>query len=163
MPRPPAQQWSRKPRQPKAISSERPKLLDPQASELLRPRHSKQNITTLCRTWRCKLSKRRVEAKPTSSPPARLLCTPVHQSSRVLWLLPTTSYLDRHLHHLHSFYCRGASPVEEQPVSASPATPVPKQSPRPKRQHLSPDPVENMPLGRTTLKVTLGEPPSSKQ
>ena len=49
-----------------------------------------------------------------------------------------------------------ASPVEEQP------TPVPKQSPRPKRWHPSPDPVERMPLGRTTSKMTLAGPPSSK-
>ena len=55
-----------------------------------------------------------------------------------------------------------ASPVEEQPISAIPPTPVPKQSPRPKRQHPSPDPVESTPLGGTTSKVTLGEHPSSK-
>ena len=42
--------------------------------------------------WRCKSFERRVEAKLTSSLPARPLCTPVHQSSGVLWLLPTTSY-----------------------------------------------------------------------
>ena len=52
-----------------------------------------------------------------------------------------------------------ASPVEEQPASAIPPIPVSKQSPRPKRQHPSPDPVESMPLGRTTLKATLGGPP----
>ena len=52
-----------------------------------------------------------------------------------------------------------ASPVEEQPTSATPPTPVPKQSPRPKRQHPSPNPVESMFLGGTTLKVTLGGPP----
>ena len=52
--------------------------------------------------------------------------------------------------------------MEEQPISAIPPTPVPKQSPRPKRQHPSPDPVESMPLGRTTSKGTLGEPLSSK-
>ena len=56
-----------------------------------------------------------------------------------------------------------ASPVEEQPVLAAPPTPVPKQSPRPKRWHPSPYPVESTPLGGTTLKVTPGEPPSSKQ
>ena len=56
-----------------------------------------------------------------------------------------------------------ASPVEEQPASATPPAPVPKQSPRPKRWHPSPDPVESMPLGGTTLKATLGGPPSSKQ
>ena len=55
-----------------------------------------------------------------------------------------------------------ASPVEEQPISATPAAPVSQLSPRPKRQHPSLDPVESTPLGRTTLKATPGEPPSSK-
>ena len=48
------------------------------------------------------------------------------------------------------------SPVEEQPTSAAPLTPAPKQSPGPKRWHPSLDPVESTPLGRTTLKATLG-------
>ena len=52
--------------------------------------------------------------------------------------------------------------VEEQPTSAAP-TPASKQSPRLKRWHPSPDPVESMPLGRTTPKATLGGPPSSKR
>ena len=55
------------------------------------------------------------------------------------------------------------SPVEEQPTTAALPTPVPKQSPRPKRWHPSPDPVESMPMGGTTLKATLGGPPSSKR
>ena len=55
------------------------------------------------------------------------------------------------------------SPMEGQLTSAAPATPVPEQSPRPKRWHPSPDPVESMPLGRTTPKVTQGGPPSSKR
>ena len=38
-----------------------------------------------------------------------------------------------------------------------------KQSPRPKRWHPSPDPVESVPLGGTTQKATLGRPPSSKR
>ena len=46
-----------------------------------------------------------------------------------------------------------ASPVEELPTPAAPPTPVPKQSPRPKRWHPSPDPVESMPLGGTTSKA----------
>ena len=54
------------------------------------------------------------------------------------------------------------SPVEEQSAPAAPPVPVPMQSPRPKRQHPSPDPVESMPLGRTTSKTTLEGPPSSK-
>ena len=56
-----------------------------------------------------------------------------------------------------------ASPVEEQLASVTPPRSVPKQSPRPKRWHPSPDPVGSMPLGWTTLKVTPGGPPSSKQ
>ena len=52
------------------------------------------------------------------------------------------------------------SPVEEQPALAAPPTPVPKQSPKPKRQHPSPDPMESMPMGRTTLKVTFEGPPA---
>ena len=55
-----------------------------------------------------------------------------------------------------------ASPVEEQPTSATPPTSVPKQSPRPKRWCPSPDPVVSMPLGRTTSKMTSEGPPSSK-
>ena len=53
-----------------------------------------------------------------------------------------------------------ASPVEEQPALATPPTTVPKQSSWPKRQHPSPDPVESMPLGGITLKMTLGGPPA---
>ena len=53
--------------------------------------------------------------------------------------------------------------MEEQPTSAVPPTPAPKQSPRPKRWHPSPDPVESTPLGGTTPKVILGRPPSSKR
>ena len=56
-----------------------------------------------------------------------------------------------------------ASLVEEQPTSDASPAPVPKQSPRPKRWHPSPDPVESMPLGRNTSKKTLEGPPSSKQ
>ena len=55
------------------------------------------------------------------------------------------------------------SPVKGQLTSAAPPTPVPEQSPRPKGWHPSPDPVESTPLGRTTLKATLGGPPSSKR
>ena len=46
------------------------------------------------------------------------------------------------------------SPVEEQSAPAAPLAPVPKQSPRPKRWHPSPDPVDSMPLGGTTSKTT---------
>ena len=55
------------------------------------------------------------------------------------------------------------SPAEEHPAPAAPPAPVPKQSPGPKRQHPSPDPVDSMPLGGTTSKTAPGEPPSSKR
>ena len=55
------------------------------------------------------------------------------------------------------------SPVEEQPTSVTLPTPEPEQSPRPKRWHPLPDPVESMPLDKTTLKVTPGGPPSFKR
>ena len=55
------------------------------------------------------------------------------------------------------------SRVEKQSAATAPPTPVPKQSPRPKRQHPSPDPVESMPLGRTMSKTTSEGSPSSKQ
>ena len=54
------------------------------------------------------------------------------------------------------------SSVEEQPAPAAPPASVPKWSPQPKRWHPSPEPVESMPLDRTTSKVTPVGPPSSK-
>ena len=55
------------------------------------------------------------------------------------------------------------SPVGEQSAPAAPPPPVPKQSPRTKRWHSSPDPADNMPLGGTTSKATSEGPPSPKQ
>ena len=52
------------------------------------------------------------------------------------------------------------SPVEEQSAQVAPPMLVPKQSPRPKRWHPSPDPVESTPLGGTTSKTTLEGPPA---
>ena len=54
------------------------------------------------------------------------------------------------------------SPVEEQPTPAASPTLAPKHSPKPKRWHPSPDPMENMPMGRTTSKTTLGGPPAPR-
>ena len=51
----------------------------------------------------------------------------------------------------------------EQPAPAAPPMPVPKLSPRPKRWHPFPDPMEKMPLGGDTSKTTLEGPPRSKQ
>ena len=52
-------------------------------------------------------SKRRAEVKPTSSLSTRSPCMPAHQSSKALWLFPTTFYWGKHLHHLHSSCHRG--------------------------------------------------------
>ena len=54
------------------------------------------------------------------------------------------------------------SPVEGQPTQAASPTPAPQQSSRPKRWHSSLDPVESMPMGRTTSKATLGGPPAPR-
>ena len=51
------------------------------------------------------------------------------------------------------------SPVEEESTPMAPPMPVSKQSPRSKRWHPSPDPVESMPLGGTTCKTTSEGPP----
>ena len=58
---------------------------------------------------------------------------------------------------------QGTSPLEEQPTTAISPTPVPKQSSRPKRQQLSPDPVESIPIGGATPKATSGGPTSPKK
>ena len=56
-----------------------------------------------------------------------------------------------------------ASPMEEQPTTAGSPTLVPKQSPRPKRWHPLPDPMESIPIGGATPKATSGGPSSPKR
>ena len=53
--------------------------------------------------------------------------------------------------------------MEEQLAAASSPTPAPKQSPRPKRQHPLPDPMESMPIGGANPKATSGGPSSPKR
>ena len=53
--------------------------------------------------------------------------------------------------------------MEEQPSTAAPPMPMPKQSPRPKRWLPSPEPMGNMPLGRATLVAMLQGPPNPKK
>ena len=53
--------------------------------------------------------------------------------------------------------------AEEQPSTAVPPMPMPKQSPRPKRWHPSPEPMGNMLMGRATPAATLGGPPCPKK
>ena len=54
-------------------------------------------------------------------------------------------------------------PVEEQPSTAAPPMPTPKQSSRLKRWLPSPEPMGNMPLGGATPVVVLGGPPYTKK
>ena len=58
---------------------------------------------------------------------------------------------------------QGVSPIEQLSAPVAPSSLVPEHSPRPKRWHLSPDPVDDMPLGGTTSKATSEGLPSSKQ
>ena len=53
--------------------------------------------------------------------------------------------------------------MKEQPTTTISPTPVPKQYPRPKRQHPLPDPMESTPISGVTPKATLGGPPSPKR
>ena len=46
--------------------------------------------------------------------------------------------------------------TEEQPSTATPPMPMPKQSPRLKRWHPSPEPMGNMPMGGATPDAMLG-------
>ena len=54
-------------------------------------------------------------------------------------------------------------PAEEQPSTTAPSTAMPKQSPRPKRQHPLSELMGNMPMGGATLMAMLGGPPSPKK
>ena len=54
-------------------------------------------------------------------------------------------------------------PTEEQPPTAVPPTPMPKLSPRLKRQHPLPELMGSMLMGGATPKAMLGGPPSPKK
>ena len=53
-------------------------------------------------------------------------------------------------------------PTEEQPPTAAPPTPMPKQSPRLKRRHPLPELMGSMPMGRATPRDMLGGPPAPR-
>ena len=55
------------------------------------------------------------------------------------------------------------SPMEEQPTPSVPPAPMPKQAPRPKRWHASPNQVDSNPLRGTMSQIALEEPPKSKR
>ena len=120
----------------------------------LRPNHSTGNMPKPSKTWRNKSSKRKAEAKLTSSPPVRLPYTPAIVEFKGM-LVASYHILMGQAPTSHPFtLSQGASPAEEPSASAAPPMPVPEQSPRLKRWHPSPDPADNMPLGRTTSKAT---------
>ena len=120
-----------------------------------RPSYSKGNMAKSFGTWRHKSSERKAEVQ------ADFLST--CQAALYTSLVELKGMLVASYHIIlgqtppsHPFVLsQRTSPLEEQPTSAAPPTPVPKQSPRPKRWHPSPNPVESIPLGRTTSKITL--------
>ena len=125
--------------------------------------YSTGNMAKSCKIWRSNSSERKAEAKLTSSPPARLPYTPAWWSSKVCWWLLTKFCWGRCPHPTHAPCHKGPPQQSNSLLQQLPPAPVPKQSPRPKRWHPSPDPVDSMPLGGTTSKVTSEWPPSSKQ
>ena len=164
--RSPTSKPSKKPGPPMPAPSGRPKLLAlwplgmPRPGGPLRQSHSKGNMAKLSETWRNKSSKRKAEAKLTSSPPVRLPYMLAQWSSKVCWWLLITFWLGQ-APMSHPFILpQGTSTVEQQPTPAVPPVPVPKQSPRSKMQHPSLDPVNSMPLGITTSKTTSEGPPA---
>ena len=179
MPRLPAQWWSRKPRQPEAMHHLRGCKATCSVSHqgCSRPKgpprlRSLQRATwqTSCGTWRHKSSKRKSRSQADFLFACQAaLYMQVHQSSKAV--LVATSY-DILLGQTPPcptpfiLTTRRASPAEATlcPILAASLTePVPKQSPRPKRCHPSPDPVEKMAFGWNHFKGNLwGEPLSSK-
>ena len=170
MARLPAQWWSRRPRQPETISSKRQKsplstgireveIWKASQAESLQREHGHimqelevQVIQKESRSQANFLSAYQA-ALYTSSPELRsTLASSYHI---LLGLTPPSLPL--------IILPRASHPVEQQPSSAIPPTPVPKWSPRPKRWHPSQHLVESMPLGRTTSKMSQGGPPSSRQ
>ena len=164
--RSPMSKPSKKPRPPVSAPSGRlkPLALWPTGMSRpggpLRPSHSTGNMAKPSETWRNKSSERKAEGKLTYSPPVRLPYMPVELKGmlvasyhNLLGQVPTS----------HPFtLSQEASPAEQQSAPVAPHTPAPKQSPRPKRWHPSPDPMDSMPLGGTISKATSEGPPSSK-
>ena len=126
-------------------------------AELLQRQHAKS-----CKTWRSKSSKMKADAKLTSSPLARLPYTPAWQSSKACWWLLTKFYRGRPPNPTYSPYHQEPPQQRNSLLQQLLPAPVPKQSPKPKRQHPSPDPVDTMPLAKTTSKTAPEEPPNSK-
>ena len=159
-----APQQSRKPRPPAPALSGKLKLPAPWPSGKLRPRgpprlsHSTGNMQRPSNTWRNRSSKKKVRVRLTFSLPympalQKLRGTLVDSYHILMGQAPTS----------HPFtLSQGASPTKQPSASAAPPLPAPECSPRPKRQHPSPDPVDDMPLGWTMSRATSEGPPASK-
>ena len=69
--------------------------------------YSRGNMAKSCETWRSKSSKRKADAKLTSSPLARLPYMPAPQNSNECWWLLTKFCCSRPPHPTHSPYHKG--------------------------------------------------------
>ena len=168
MPRLAAQWQSRKPRQPKTILSERPKLLDLQPSEISRPRgpprpsHSRGNMGNIMQDLEEQViqEESRGQADFLSACQATLYTSPPELKSTL-----AASYhilLGQTPPSPHSSYHRGLPQWKNSPIQPFLPCQCLSSLLGPKDGTLSQIPVECMPLGRTTLKATLGGPPTSK-
>ena len=107
-------QPSKKPRPPKPAPSGRLKLFALQPLGMPRPggpprlNYSTGNMAKSYEIWRSKSSKRKAEAKLTSSSPARLPYMPAWQSSKVCWWHLTKFCWGRHPHPTHLPYHKGS-------------------------------------------------------
>ena len=137
-----------------------------QPSGMLRPgepprlTHSTGDMPKPSNTWRNKSSKRKVRVRLTFSPPVKLpsQASPVELRGT---LVASYHILMGQAPMSHPFtLSQEASPIEQPSAPAAPSSLAPEHSPRPKRQHPSPGPVDDTPLGETTSKTTLEGPPA---
>ena len=122
---------------------------------MLRPResprltHSTGNMPRPSNTWKNKSSKRKVRVRLTFSPPVKLALQASPAELRGT-LVASYHILMGQAPMSHPFtLSQGASPIEQPSAPAAPSSLAPGHSPRPKRQHPSPDPVDDLALGWT--------------
>ena len=146
--RPCASQLSREQRSPMSKPSKKPRPPTPAPSGRLKPlalwpigmlrpmgplrlSHSTGNMAKQSNTWRNKSSKRKAEAKLTSSPPVRLPYNPSSRAQRC-----AAGFLSHFVGACTMSYPftlpQGTSPAEQQSAPAAPPVPVPRQPLGPK-------------------------------
>ena len=96
----------------------------------------------------------KVKATMTFCLPVRPPQATILNHSEEPWPPHITFYWDKHPHHPQPCPPQKAHPTEEQPSMAALLAPTPKQSPRLKRCHPSPEPMGSTP--------TAGGPPNPK-